>query len=252
MADDHVSHVSLLDLLMSFKSCNIDWMSGTDLAYIGDSVFELFIRSKYCTSGHPSVHPFGLWSVPIFILEAWAHFNFESSHPFPMLSNAKLRINQHYSIGWKVSFNLQRRKDRYWWDGGTWSPNRKIIGGRIQMHIKTPQLWSSDEVHVHKWPRNVQRALSLYGKCTMNILAESFWSVKIKFLAAHARAGPCNPKFTTWSSRSFSWGKKFTFAKILCCQNMSLLVVVTYGCLLSLSISDVFRKGKHTNMLPMR
>lgn len=38
--------LSLLDLLSPIESCKVDRMSGTDLAYIGDSVFELFIRSK--------------------------------------------------------------------------------------------------------------------------------------------------------------------------------------------------------------
>jgi ribonuclease-3 family protein len=47
MADNHVGRLSLLDLLTPVESCNVDRMSGTDLAYIGDSVFELFIRSKY-------------------------------------------------------------------------------------------------------------------------------------------------------------------------------------------------------------
>lgn len=46
---DEVSNgrqASLLDLLSPIESCKVDRMSGTDLAYIGDSVFELFIRSK--------------------------------------------------------------------------------------------------------------------------------------------------------------------------------------------------------------
>ena len=37
----------LFDLLVPTKECNVNQMSGTELAYIGDVVFELYIRSKY-------------------------------------------------------------------------------------------------------------------------------------------------------------------------------------------------------------
>ena len=38
---------SLSELLSPMSSCKVDQMSGTDLAYIGDVVFELFIRSRH-------------------------------------------------------------------------------------------------------------------------------------------------------------------------------------------------------------
>lgn len=36
----------LLRLLSPVDSCNVDRLSGTDLAYIGDVVYELFVRSR--------------------------------------------------------------------------------------------------------------------------------------------------------------------------------------------------------------
>jgi hypothetical protein len=38
---------SLLEFLTPTKSCNPDQMSGTDLAYVGDVVYELFVRSRH-------------------------------------------------------------------------------------------------------------------------------------------------------------------------------------------------------------
>ena len=38
---------SLLELLSPIASCSVNQMSGTDLAYIGDVVFELFVRSRH-------------------------------------------------------------------------------------------------------------------------------------------------------------------------------------------------------------
>jgi len=38
---------SLIGLLSPNSSCRVNQMSGTDLAYIGDVVFELFIRSRH-------------------------------------------------------------------------------------------------------------------------------------------------------------------------------------------------------------
>jgi hypothetical protein len=38
---------SLMDLLMPDQKCNPTQMSPTALAYVGDSVFELFVRSRY-------------------------------------------------------------------------------------------------------------------------------------------------------------------------------------------------------------
>lgn len=38
---------SLMDLLMPDRKCNPTQMSPTALAYVGDSVFELFVRSRY-------------------------------------------------------------------------------------------------------------------------------------------------------------------------------------------------------------
>ena len=38
---------SLLDLLSPISSCKVNQMSGIDLAYVGDAVFELFIRSRH-------------------------------------------------------------------------------------------------------------------------------------------------------------------------------------------------------------
>jgi hypothetical protein len=37
----------LMDLLSPDPTCDVQQMSGTDLAYIGDVVFEIFIRSRY-------------------------------------------------------------------------------------------------------------------------------------------------------------------------------------------------------------
>jgi len=37
---------SLLRLLRPAENCNVDRMSGTDLAYVGDVVYELFVRSR--------------------------------------------------------------------------------------------------------------------------------------------------------------------------------------------------------------
>lgn len=41
------SEKTLNELLSPSKLCNLNQMSGTDLAYIGDVVFELFVRSRY-------------------------------------------------------------------------------------------------------------------------------------------------------------------------------------------------------------
>lgn len=38
---------SLLEFLSPMSSCKANQMSGTDLAYVGDAVFELFIRSRH-------------------------------------------------------------------------------------------------------------------------------------------------------------------------------------------------------------
>jgi ribonuclease-3 family protein len=38
---------SLMELLMPMETCSVNQMSGTDLAYIGDVVFELYIRSRH-------------------------------------------------------------------------------------------------------------------------------------------------------------------------------------------------------------
>lgn len=38
---------SLLELLSPMSTCSVNQMSGTDLAYIGDVVFELFVRSRH-------------------------------------------------------------------------------------------------------------------------------------------------------------------------------------------------------------
>jgi len=38
---------SLLEFLTPTKTCNPDQMSGTDLAYVGDVVYELFVRSRH-------------------------------------------------------------------------------------------------------------------------------------------------------------------------------------------------------------
>ena len=38
---------SLMELLSPISSCRVNQMSGTDLAYIGDVVFELFVRSRH-------------------------------------------------------------------------------------------------------------------------------------------------------------------------------------------------------------
>jgi hypothetical protein len=39
-------HMSLQELLLPSTSCDVGQMSTTDLAYIGDVVYELFIRSR--------------------------------------------------------------------------------------------------------------------------------------------------------------------------------------------------------------
>jgi hypothetical protein len=38
---------SIMDFLSPMSSCSVNRMSGTDLAYIGDVVFELFVRSRH-------------------------------------------------------------------------------------------------------------------------------------------------------------------------------------------------------------
>ena len=38
---------SLMGFLSPISSCSVNQMSGTDLAYIGDVVFELFVRSRH-------------------------------------------------------------------------------------------------------------------------------------------------------------------------------------------------------------
>ena len=38
---------SLLEMLSPQSSCTVNQMSGTELAYIGDVVFELFVRSRH-------------------------------------------------------------------------------------------------------------------------------------------------------------------------------------------------------------
>lgn len=38
---------SLLEFLSPITSCKVNQMSGTDLAYVGDVVFELFVRSRH-------------------------------------------------------------------------------------------------------------------------------------------------------------------------------------------------------------
>ena len=43
---DSALSVRLLRLLSPVDSCNVDRMSGTDLAYVGDVVYELFVRSR--------------------------------------------------------------------------------------------------------------------------------------------------------------------------------------------------------------
>jgi hypothetical protein len=42
----HAGKVSLLEMLSPLESCDANQMGGTDLAYIGDAIFELFIRSR--------------------------------------------------------------------------------------------------------------------------------------------------------------------------------------------------------------
>mmetsp|Transcript_4206 Transcript_4206/g.4610 ORF Transcript_4206/g.4610 Transcript_4206/m.4610 type:complete len:216 (+) Transcript_4206:39-686(+) len=42
-----VSNLSLIDLLTPIHDCDVRQMSPTDLAYIGDVVYEIFVRSKY-------------------------------------------------------------------------------------------------------------------------------------------------------------------------------------------------------------
>ncbi len=38
---------TLLEFLSPMSSCSVNQMSGTDLAYVGDVVFELFVRSRH-------------------------------------------------------------------------------------------------------------------------------------------------------------------------------------------------------------
>ena len=38
---------SLMEFLSPMSSCSVNQMSGTDLAYVGDVVFELFVRSRH-------------------------------------------------------------------------------------------------------------------------------------------------------------------------------------------------------------
>lgn len=38
--------LALFNILRPSSSCNVDRMSGTDLAYIGDVVYELYVRSR--------------------------------------------------------------------------------------------------------------------------------------------------------------------------------------------------------------
>lgn len=48
-ADDNdaaITDTNLCPLLRPVESCNVDRMSGTDLAYVGDVVFELFVRCR--------------------------------------------------------------------------------------------------------------------------------------------------------------------------------------------------------------
>ena len=48
--DDHRDSAEasdLLDLLMPSKKCDVSQLSPTSLAYIGDAVYELFVRSRY-------------------------------------------------------------------------------------------------------------------------------------------------------------------------------------------------------------
>jgi len=45
--DAKLATKSLLELLSPTSSCSVNQMSGTDLAYIGDVVFELFVRSRH-------------------------------------------------------------------------------------------------------------------------------------------------------------------------------------------------------------
>ena len=46
-ASNHSPEDNLMDLLVPQPSCDVTQMSGTDLAYIGDVVFEIFVRSRY-------------------------------------------------------------------------------------------------------------------------------------------------------------------------------------------------------------
>jgi len=43
----HSENDSLLDALIPAKSCDVTQMSPTTLAYVGDAVYELFVRSRY-------------------------------------------------------------------------------------------------------------------------------------------------------------------------------------------------------------
>ena len=45
--DENCDSKSLLEFLSPVSSCSVNQMSGTDLAYIGDVVFELFVRSRH-------------------------------------------------------------------------------------------------------------------------------------------------------------------------------------------------------------
>jgi hypothetical protein len=44
--DDENNVKDLMNLLRPSPTCKVDQMSGTDLAYIGDVVFELFVRTR--------------------------------------------------------------------------------------------------------------------------------------------------------------------------------------------------------------
>lgn len=43
----HSENDSLLDALIPAKSCDVTQMSPTTLAYVGDAVYELYVRSRY-------------------------------------------------------------------------------------------------------------------------------------------------------------------------------------------------------------
>lgn len=45
--ENYVDNTQLLNLLMPSIDCDVTQLSPTTLAYIGDAVFELFVRSRY-------------------------------------------------------------------------------------------------------------------------------------------------------------------------------------------------------------